>query len=564
MSRPPFERISPAAGPAGQVAHPGHIEQSGRLERRLYAVTDQVWSLVGNGLSNQSFVEGPQGLICIDTGECVEEMQAALGEVRQFTSAPVVACIYTHFHYVNGTTALLDEGDGELCVYGHNDIEANIARYGGETGPRITRGMVRQFGISMPAEGEDGLVNVGLGRFFRNPEHSPFTPGHLPVTHGFDDALDARIAGLRVRMVHAPADADDSITIWFPELGVCVNNLVWPALFNVFAIRGEIYRDPRIVMAGIDHILDLGPDHLLATHGPPLSGRREIVAAATDFRDAIQCLWDQTVRGANKGLSLDELTRFVQLPERFERSYFTRQYYGVAEHHVKQIYNGLFGWFDEDDGKLFPLAPAERAGKIVAGFGGVERVREQLDSAIAAEDYRWAIELGSYLVRVTDVQADRNRLADVLRRVGQRSLSANVRNWCVTRALELEGKIDLSRFRQHRFRVEELRSRPVVDTVPLLRVLLAPERTVGMDFEVGFEFSAGGTTGLRIREGVALATGGEHADASIAISSNDWIRVLGGKQKFTDALATDAVRVSGDEVQVTAFFAAFDHPSFGG
>ena len=40
----------------------------------------------------------------------------------------------------------------------------------------------------------------------------------------------------------APSDADDSITIWFPDLGVCVNNLAWPALFNVFAIRGEEYR----------------------------------------------------------------------------------------------------------------------------------------------------------------------------------------------------------------------------------------------------------------------------------------------------------------------------------
>ena len=46
-------------------------------------------------------------------------------------------------------------------------------------------------------------------------------------------------------MTPAPSDADDSITIWFPELGVCVNNIVWPALFNIYAIRGEEYRDPQ-------------------------------------------------------------------------------------------------------------------------------------------------------------------------------------------------------------------------------------------------------------------------------------------------------------------------------
>ena len=27
----------------------------------------------------------------------------------------------------------------------------------------------------MPQEGPDGIVNLGLGNFFRNPEHAPFT-----------------------------------------------------------------------------------------------------------------------------------------------------------------------------------------------------------------------------------------------------------------------------------------------------------------------------------------------------------------------------------------------------
>jgi hypothetical protein len=48
----------------------------------------------------------------------------------------------------------------------------------------------------------------------------------------------------------APSDADDSVTIWFPELGVAINNLAWPAMFNVFPIRGEEYRDPRVLLTG--------------------------------------------------------------------------------------------------------------------------------------------------------------------------------------------------------------------------------------------------------------------------------------------------------------------------
>ena len=45
-------------GPSGQKAHPETIEHSKRLVKKLYRVGDNAWSLVGNGLSNQSFHRG--------------------------------------------------------------------------------------------------------------------------------------------------------------------------------------------------------------------------------------------------------------------------------------------------------------------------------------------------------------------------------------------------------------------------------------------------------------------------------------------------------------------------
>ena len=49
------------------------------------------------------------------------------------------------------------------------------------------------------------------------------------------------------------------------------------------------------------------------------------------------------------------------------------------------------------------------------------------------------------------LESDRALLASVLRAIGQRTTSSNVRSWCHTRALELEGVLDLSRHRTHRF-----------------------------------------------------------------------------------------------------------------
>lgn len=112
----------------GQLGHRDAIAHQKRLDRKLWAPRPGVWCLVGNGLSNQTFVDGPAGLIAIDTGECVEEMRAALAAMRQHTSKPVVAVIYTHFHYVSGTTALLADAataaTGALPIWGHSRIVA--------------------------------------------------------------------------------------------------------------------------------------------------------------------------------------------------------------------------------------------------------------------------------------------------------------------------------------------------------------------------------------------------------------------------------------------------------
>ncbi len=565
----PFSVGTTATGPKGQQAHPDAIAHSARLTRKLHRLGDNAWSLVGNGLSNQTFVEGPEGLIVIDTGECIEEMADALAEVRTKTSAPVVACIYTHFHYVGGTQALAVEAT-DFPIWGHAGIDANLARFGGEISPRSSRGLVHQFGVMLPDEGPDGLVNVGLGNFFRNPGHAPYTPGHIPATHTFDQPTETSLAGLDVRFLPAPSDATDSITIHFPELDLAINNLLWPALFNVFAIRGEEYRDPRILLAGLDELHGLGVEHLAGTHGPPLSGRAEIERRVRDYRDSIQFLWDQTVRGANLGLTLDELIDFVQLPDEFDRHFTTEQYYGVAEHHIKQIYTGLFGWFDEDEARLFPTPAPERAQRLIAGFGGIDAVRKKVDEALEADDYRWALELGSWLVRSernaagrSDAGApeDRQRLAAALRGVAYSCRSANLRNWCLTRALELTGDISLERFRQHRFRADALAG-PIADSVALLRVILVPERATRMDQSLTVRFDDGTSAGLHIRNCVAVPSAGDDDGLLIDTSREVWTRVLGGKLSLAQAIDDGSVETSTPQA-VRSFFGCFDLSTFG-
>ena len=555
-------------GPKGQLAHPNTLEHSKRLEKKLYKVGVNAWSLIGNGLSNQSFVQGPEGLICIDTGESNQEMAAALKEVRKETQAPVVACIYTHFHYVGGTQTLVKENE-KLAIWGHAGIQANLDRFGGEVAPRVTRGLAHQFATSMPQEGPDGIVNLGLGNFFRNPEHAPFTNGYIPPKYSFDEPTKASIAGLRVEFFPAPSDATDSITIWFPDMKLAINNLLWPVLFNVFAIRGEEYRDPRIMMRGLDHLSDLNAEKLIGAHGPPFEGKKEIKKIITNYRDSLQFLWDQTVRCANKGLTLNETISTIKLPSHFEEHYTTQQLYGVVEHHVRQIYTGLFGWFDEDEANLFPIPSPERSQRLIAGFGGIEKVRTIIDDALQKEDYRWALELSSWLVRsdlnnqgIADAgePQDRKRLASALRGIAYSTSAANIRNWCITRALELDQTLNLSRFRSHRFNKRELERRTASNSLKLLRVLLVPERASEIDMNIKISFDDGETIIYSIRNSIALVRKTEDSDFTISLSKDSWFEVLCGKKTLSELMLEKTTDTKHEE-EIKKFFACFDLPS---
>jgi linear primary-alkylsulfatase len=546
------------AAPNGGLVRREMVEHTRRFERRLWPVGDRVWCMVGNGLSNQTFVEGPEGLIVVDTGESVEEMAAALADVRVVTRAPVAAVIYTHFHYVGGTRALIDAGaPADIPIWSHARVLANRSRQAGEVGPVSRSGLIHQFGILLPDEGPDALVGAGIGQAFRNPEHAPFTEGFLPPTATFDEPVTISLAGLTVDMTPAPSDADDSVTIWFPELGVCVNNIVWPALFNVFAIRGEEYRDPRVLLHGLDHVLSLDAEHLVGAHGPPISGVERVRSEVTRSRDAIQFMWDQTVRGINMGLTHGELIEFVQLPEVYAESYLQTQHYGLVEHHVRQIHTGLRGWFDGDPAQLFPLPPADRARRLVEGFGGADAVRARADAALDEDDVRWALELSSWLVRSPDAeQSDRDRLAEVLRTVARRTTSANVRNWCLTRARHLDRTVDTDRFRLHRMTPDRVLTADAADLVHVLRVMLDPGRCAGADRHLRVEFPDG-AAGLHVRHSVAVPTDGAGADVVVEVGRATWGDLVNGRRSVADAVASGDLVASPEAMAVLGWFDPF-------
>jgi alkyl sulfatase BDS1-like metallo-beta-lactamase superfamily hydrolase len=577
--KPMTESLTPAASPArsfdpsgdhvvslpnGARGHQQLIEHLDVIRPSFVTVQPGVWCLIGNGLSNQTFVDAPEGIIAIDTGESNQEMEVALAHLRTVTDRPIVAVLYTHFHYVAGTEAILAESgaeSGRIKVYGHSRIVNNRSRTSGEIAPAYSRGILQQFGTNLPSDGPDALIHVGLGLFYRNPSHAPFTRGFVEPSVTFDTPVALQIGGLQVHVTPAPSDADDSVTFWFPELSLCVNNIVWPVLFNVFAIRGEEYRDPRVLLTGLDHLLGLGSSALVGAHGPAIVGAQTINDRVTRARDAIQFLWDQTVRGLNKGFTADELAATIKLPPHCDADPLTAERYGVAEHHVRQIAAGLRGWFDGDPAKLFPLPRAELAQRLIHGFGGRAVVAQQAREAIDTDDLRWACELAAWLVASphpdgSEAKADRLALANVLRLIAERSPAANIRNWCLTTARDLDGSASLDRQRMHRIRREDVLADPQRAT-EVLRVKLDPVRAAGIDAHILISLGVA-LFGLHIRNSVAVITDGQGASLSLSGDVGNWADVVTGAVPVGVALDDGRLRLAGDRQLVETALAAFD------
>lgn len=560
----PTTRAEPVVGPTGDVAHPLLIARSPQYEPRVHEVTPEVFCAVGFGISNTTLVLGPTGAVIIDSGECREELAEVLDAFGDRLDRPVVGVIFTHSHYLWGTAALHDRGFTDLEIWGHEDIEEVIADVGAEIGPAYARRARLQFGFHLPATGPDSMSNVGLGRFFYRPgtKTGGFVPANRRVPrHG---TASAEMAGLRFDMAAFDSDSEDTIVIHIPELGVCVNNHIWPVLFNIYPLRGERYRDPLVLLDGYHHIASLDPEHLVATHGVPINGRAPCRQAVADHADAVQFLWDKTVRGINAGLEPDELAASVELPARLAESPWIQPLYGEVPFHVKQIHNGLFGWFGTDTATLRPVAPRRRAELTVSAMGGRDAVLRDAQAAVDRGEHEWAAELMSHLLRLDPADADARALkAACLRWLSQHTTAANTRAHYLAEALTLDGVIDPLGDTPFVPAIGAVLRMGPVRALHSLRVQLDPVASAATDVTLAVRFSdrAGSPdehAWMHVHRGVAR-TGPGHpprTDMEISLTTQEWARLRSRRVTVADA---ELAQSTGTRADLSAFFALFDH-----
>ncbi len=297
----PAPESAPEAAPA--VAPQSLLDHSAEFEQRVYEVTDGVHQAVGFALGNSILVEGDVCAFVVDVTESIESARAVKAAFEKITRKPIRALVYTHNHadHVFGGPGFAKPGDVE--VYSHDTTEYYINRIVGVIRPIISTRSARMFGTLLPDEGPDRVVNAGIGPALELG-HGGATPGLIRPTRTFSERLETEICGVDVVMEHAPGETNDQIFVWLPEKRVLLpGDNVYKAFPNLYTIRGTLYRDLLGWVRSLDRMRALRPAHLAPSHTRPVSGEDHIQEILTAYRDAIQFVHDQTIRGMNKGLT---------------------------------------------------------------------------------------------------------------------------------------------------------------------------------------------------------------------------------------------------------------------
>ncbi|MBW1892401.1 MAG: MBL fold metallo-hydrolase, partial [Deltaproteobacteria bacterium] len=459
-------------------------EHTKEFRKEVINVTDGVYVAVGFGVANSIMIEGDDGLIIVDTMTTSAEAETVLAEFRKISSKPVAAIIYTHNHadHILGATTFAKEGKN-VDVYAHDTTAYYIDRIVNVIRPIISIRGARMFGNNLNRE---AIENVGLGPYFG------FKPGikleTLRPTITFKDTMETNIAGVKVELIHAPGETNDQIYVWLPEKRALLpGDNFYKAFPNLYTIRGTCYRDVMQWAKSIDIIREKRPEYLVPSHTRPIKGEERIFNILTDYRDAIQYVHDQTIRGINQGLTPDEIVETVKLPEHLAQSPYLQEFYGKVDWSVRSVFSGYIGWFDGNPTNLNPLPFDERARRYVKLGGGEKKMTSIAETAFGNGDYQWVLDLTDHLLKVNKENAAAKEFrVKALTALGEAQLNANARHYYLSSAVELRDGF------QSKFEVAPtlrmIHSIPLESIFTSMAVNLDAEKTISIQKKVNFNF----------------------------------------------------------------------------
>ena len=205
-------------------------------------------------------------------------------------------------------------------------------------------------------------------------------PAGVTPTRLVDDQYELTVGGTRFEVFHTPGETPDHLTVWVPQLRAAfIGDNYYESFPNLYTLRGTRTRWPLEYVRSLNRVLELNPEIVLPSHGPAIKGAAEVRRRLTRYRDAIQYVHDETVKGMNEGKDVLTLMRDIKLPPSLEIG----ESYGRLSWSIRGIYEGYVGWYDGNPSTMFG-PPRQAYGEIVQLAGGPDAVAARAGQLVAS------------------------------------------------------------------------------------------------------------------------------------------------------------------------------------
>ena len=420
----------------------------------LFEVCDGIYQVRGFDMANTTFIRTDHGWIVFDVLMCKENMKAAkeLMENR-FGPLDIKAVLYSHSHVdhfggVEGVITREQVADAKLSLkkqlasgktlvlapagFLKHAISENVY-----AGIAMARRAQFQYGTVLD-KGEKGALSVGIGM-----GQSTGTVGLIAPTYEIgEDVPKLTIDGLEIEFQLTPGtEAPAEMNAYFPKY-----RALWMAenctgtLHNLYTLRGAEVRDAndwaKYIIEADQRFCDK-TDVVFQSHNWPHWGE-EIHEYLLNTAAIYKFIHDQTLHYMNQGYTSTEVAAMLTLPEKLEKVWYTRPYYGTLAHNAKAVYQKYLGWYDANPVNLNPLPPSDTAKKLVEYLGSTDAVLRKARKDFEKGDYQWVTQITKELVFADPSnQKARNLCADALEQLGYQAESGAWRNAYLMGAAEL-------------------------------------------------------------------------------------------------------------------------------
>ena len=317
-----------------------------RVGDKVVKINDAISMVAGFG--NTFAVSTPEGNVIIDTSNVLHARvhRKLLGAA---ISGPIKYIILTHAHADHAGGVSLWKEPGTQVIAQRNHVE--FVNYQTRLAGFFARRNSAQFARSIPPP-QEWAGNYGA---------------KIEATVLFDDKYEFTLGGVKFELFHTPGETPDHLTVWLPQYKAAfVGDNYYGSFPNIYTLRGTQPRWALDYVRSLNKVLSLGPDFVIPSHGTPITNGAEAKRALTRYRDAIQYVHDETVKGMNAGKDVLTLMNEIKLPAELQMG----ESYGTVAWTVHGVYDGYVGWFDETPTGMYSRPASSVYPEVVKLAGG--------------------------------------------------------------------------------------------------------------------------------------------------------------------------------------------------